>query len=292
MKEDNLTMQDRKERTKKYVEQIQNLPSFPVVIMEVSKLLDDPKTSAADLGKVISKDQGMVAKILRIANSPLFGLPRKVSTIEFAIVILGYNQIKNIIIALAALESFSSKENKDWDKNRFWTHSVLTATLAKKIAEELGYRKSGEVFIAGLLHDLGISLIQRYFNKEFKAINELVESGHFSYLEAEENVIELTHQDIGNYLAAKWNLPSALGEVILHHHAPSKAEAYGEIAAIVHIADYMTQYYQVGDFEWDKEMNLDFDVIKILNLGDMDYLQEFILSYENLIKEQASNLIF
>ena len=105
-------------------------------------------------------------------------------------------------------------------------------------------------------------------------------------------MIELSHQDIGNYLALKWNLPSALGEVILTHHTPSKAESYAEICAIVHIADYMTQYFKVGDFAWDQDINLDFEVIKILNLGDMDYLQEFILSYESLIKEQAANLIF
>lgn len=292
MRSENLITQNRQEKTRSYVERIQNLPSFPVVIMEVSRMLDNPSTSAADLGKVISKDQGMVAKILRIANSPLFGLPRKVSTIEFAIVILGFNQIKNIIIALAALESFNSKDDKNWDKNKFWTHSVLTATVSKKIAEETGYRKSGEVFIAGLLHDLGISLIQRYFSREYEAITEIVAVEPVTYLEAEERVMALTHQDIGHYLVNKWNLPASLGEVVLNHHQPSNSVNYPEMTAIIHLADYMTQYFETGDFPWDTGLELDPEIVNILNLGDTEYLKEFILSYENVIKEQATNLIF
>ncbi len=291
MAESTIMDEERKQKTRLYIEQIQNLPSFPMVMMQVSRMLDNPNTSAAELGKLISKDQGLVTKILRIANSPLFGLPRKVSTIEFAIVILGFSHIKNIIIALSALESFASHDAKNWNKNKFWMHSVMTASLSKKIAEDLGFRKSGEVFIAGLLHDLGISIIQRYLNKEFENILSLVDSGVFTHLEAEEETMQLTHQDIGEFLAGKWNLPKSLGETILNHHKPSNAEKYVEICAIVHIADYLTQHYNVGNFDWDNNIELDLGVIDILNLGDENYLQELIKSYESSITIQKDNLL-
>jgi HD-like signal output (HDOD) protein len=88
-----------RERNKRLLSGIRNLPSVPFIMVEVSKMLDNPRTGASDLGKLISKDQAMVAKILSVANSPLYGLPRRVSTIEFAIVILGFDHIKNIVIA-------------------------------------------------------------------------------------------------------------------------------------------------------------------------------------------------
>ena len=97
---------------------IRNLPSIPVVMTEASNLLENPRTSAAELGKLISKDQGLTAKILSVANSPLYGLPRRVSTIEFAIVILGFDHIKNIVIALSMIEAFKNESGKNWNRKR------------------------------------------------------------------------------------------------------------------------------------------------------------------------------
>ena len=172
-----------REKNKRLLTGIRNLPSVPFIMVEVSKMLDNPRTGASDLGKLISKDQAMVAKILSVANSPLYGLPRRVSTIEFAIVILGFDHIKNIVYdeaktkfaeALSMMEAFKSKEDKNWNRRAFWLHSLITASAAKRIADDLGYRKSGEAFTCGLLHDLGISVIQRYFYEGFKEICTLV----------------------------------------------------------------------------------------------------------------------
>jgi HD-like signal output (HDOD) protein len=118
---------------KRYLNSIRNLPSIPIVMFEVTKLLDNPMTSTNELGKIISKDQGLTAKILTVANSPLYGLPRKVSTIEFAIVVLGFEQIKNIVIALSMIEAFSSKDKDDWNRKAFWIHSLSTAWVLKKL---------------------------------------------------------------------------------------------------------------------------------------------------------------
>lgn len=275
----------------KLLSSIRNLPSMPVVMMEVSKLLSNPLTSANDLGKIISKDQGLVAKILAVANSPLYGIPRRVSTIEFAIVILGFDHIKNIVMALSMIEAFKKGGGKNWDNSSYWVHSIMTASAAKRIADEIGYQKSSEVFTAGLLHDLGISIIHRYFNEEFNSINNLVDSQQMRYLKAEEQVLGLTHQLIGQQLANRWNLPEILGSTIAFHHQPSKAEGNKITAAIVHLADFMTQKLNIGSFYWDDNIELDEGIIQILNFGSELNLNNFIEKHEQLFKSQLEAVI-
>jgi len=274
----------------KLLTHIRNLPSIPVVIFEVSKLLADPMTSATDLGRVIGRDQGLVAKILTVANSPFYGLPRKVSTIEFAIVILGFDHIKNIVMALSMIEAFKKNSGSNWDSESYWNHTLMTAGASKRIADELGYPKPGEVFTAGLLHDLGIAVIQRYLNDEFNAIYEAVSEQQISYLKAEEQVLGLTHQEVGLFLADRWNLPEALSDPIAHHHLPSKSEKNNYLASIVHLADYMTQKLGVGNFQWDEGIEIDENIIDILGFNTRAKLDEYIERQSELFKKQQETV--
>lgn len=288
----NILINTKTEAIKKFnLESIRNLPSVPIVMLEVSKMLDNPGTNACELGKVISTDQGMLTKILTVANSPLYGLPRRVSTIDFAIVVLGFDHIKNIVIALSMMEAFKESFDPTWNKKAYWVHSLTTASAAKRIADELGYRKTGEVFTAALLHDLGISVIQRYINNAYKVICESVKQNDCTYLEAEKAVMGLTHQEIGEFLAERWNLPSVLADAIANHHQPSQSKENKTLTSIVHLADYMTQSLSIGRFDWDNKIELDKEIISILNLGDENYLNNFIASYDKLFQNQIDSLI-
>jgi len=274
------------ERVHRILSSVYNIPTVPQIILEVSNLIEDPKTSASILGKIISNDQGLVTKILTIANSPLHGIPRRVATIDFAIVVLGFNQVKNIVVALSMMETLKVVGNRKFDQKRYWIHSILTAAAAKRIADDLGYQTSGEVFTAGLLHDLGIPIIYKFFNKEYKQIVDAVSKKDISYLEAEEKYLGITHQEIGRYLIDRWNLPISIADVISHHHQPSKAENNRELTALVHLADNMTKQLMIGDFSWDKTTILDPALIEILRLGDEEYLENFIYSYKELFEDQ------
>ncbi|MEW6701936.1 MAG: HDOD domain-containing protein [Bacteroidota bacterium] len=279
-----------KERIRKQLSNIGTLPSVPQIITEVSMLLDNDRTSAADLCKVISQDQGIVAKILAVANSPLYGLPRRVSTIEFAVVIIGFEHIKNILVALSLVEAFKTRNTLNWDQNGYWIHSLLTATAAKRIADDLRYPKSGEVFTAGLLHDLGIVVLQRYMHNEFKKVIKLVDEEEIRHYNAEEFVLGFTHQDIGEFLLEKWNFPPYISEAVLFHHTPSLAEKGRVLASLIHLADYMTQRLSVGAFEWDNNFVLDESIIDILGFGNYEYLEKFIFSYEPLFKSHLESI--
>ncbi len=279
-----------REQIRRKLQNIGNLPSLPQVITEVSMMLDDERTNANDLCKVISRDQGIVAKLLSVANSPLYGLPRRVSTIEFAVIIIGFEHIKNILVALSLVEAFKTKNTNDWNQNNYWLHSLLTATAAKRIADDLRYPKSGEVFTAGLLHDLGIAVLQRFLNPDFKKILELREKENISYLSAEEKVLGFTHQDIGEFLLEKWNFPPYINDAVYFHHFPSAAEKGKVLASLIHLADYMTRRLLIGEFEWDSNLELDENIVDILGFGSLQYLDEFVLGYEPLFKSHLESL--
>ncbi len=282
----------KKQRTIKSLSSVYNLPSIPYVIFEVTKMIENPMASAAQLAKIITKDQGLVTKILSVANSPLYGIPRRVSTIDFAIVILGFNHIKDIVIALSLLEAFKKIGDKKFEQKAYWTHSILTASAAKRIADDLGYTFSGEVFTAGLLHDLGIPIIYKYFNQEYKKIIELTENDEMTFHEAEIETLGVSHSEIGKHLMGRWNLPDGLADAVNQHHKPSDSEENKELAALIHLADYMTYKLGYGGFSWDKNYELDKATIDILKLGDEEYLENFIKSYEELFSHQINSIQF
>lgn len=272
----------RKRKTEFVLSKIYNLPAIPRVVFEVSTMIEDPNVSIAHLSSVIAKDQGLVTKILSIANSPLYGLPRKVTTIEFAVVVLGLSNVKNVVTALSMIDAFKNMNDKYLNQQEYWLHCILTGAASKRIAEELGFRNSGEAFLAGLLHDLGVPVLHKYFHNEFVKIWDLKNNAGLDIITAEQEVIGMNHQEIGAYLLNKWNLPSILSEAVLHHHNPSESLDGKQLASLIHLADYMTQKLQIGNFVFDENITLDKSIVNTLNLGDEYYLEKFINSYSEL----------
>jgi putative nucleotidyltransferase with HDIG domain len=279
-------------RRKNYLLSIRNLPSIPTITKHVLDLLDDPMTSTTDISNLINKDQALVARVLTVANSPLYGLPRKVPSIEFAVLILGFDQVRQIVLALSMFDTFKNEDSQYWDRREFWEHSFMTAMAAKAIADDLGYQKTSEAFTAGLLHDLGVVVTQKYFNKDFIQISELVANKSVNHQFAEQHVMELTHQEIGKILCDKWHLPTNLGEAIYFHHNPSENSDNILLSAIIHLADYTTNVLDCGAFRWDSDLKLDEKIIEILGLGSREYVDNFIESYKEHLLGQLESLPF
>ena len=280
------------QKTKLILSNVYNLPAMSGAMLEVAKLLDDPNTNSQTLSRMISKDQGIATKILSISNSPLYGLRRKVSTIDFAILVIGFTEIKNIILALSLMESFKNKTDKNLNQKEFWLHSFITANASKRIAEELKYENPGKAFIAGLLHDLGIPVIHKYFHTSFIEIAEQNSEHNVSFAEAEVEYLGYTHAEIGNFLADKWNLPETICDSIKHHHIPHLADSDKKLTSIVHLADYMTQKLGIGNFYWDGDLKLDEHILEILGIESSEKLNEFVESYKSLFEEEAKSNIF
>lgn len=286
-------VKQRRKKTELVLSNIYNLPAMSTIMLEVSKLLDDPSTGTARLGQMIGKDQGLATKILSIANSPLYGLPRKVSTIDFAILIIGYQDIKNIVIALSMIESFKNKTDKNLNQKDFWLHSVICGNAAKRVAEDKKIKLTGEAFVSGLLHDLGIPVIHKYFHSSFEEIIRKVNEENYNYLDAEIETLGYTHQDIGGFLSKKWNLPIQLSEALMNHHNPLKEGSSNiQLTSLVHFADYMTQYLEIGKFYWDNSLELIPEAAKVLGFNSVAEAESFIDTYKSLFQEEAESMRF
>ena len=286
---DTLTQEQlaRREKTEMVLSNIYNLPPMPNIMTEVLRIIDNKTSNTSELNKVISKDHGLVTKILTIANSPLYGLQRKVTTIDFAILILGFSELRNIVSTLSMIESFKNKTDKHLDQKEFWLHSFLIGSACKRLAEDLDFPNSGEAFVAGFLHDIGISVMHRYLHTNFVAICELAETNGKDYLSAELEILGMPHQEIGYMLLERWNFPLALCDAIKHHHDPAGSQNNQFLTSLINLADYMTQKLNIGAFKWDNNVTVTPEALKVLRLTDDEKLDEFIESYKESFLTQA-----
>lgn len=286
------TQQQKRAKTELVLMNIYNLPSVPKIMVDALKLLDSKTTNTSEIIKVISKDQGLITKILTIANSPLYGLQRKVTSIDFAILILGFGELRNLISILSMMESFKNKTDKYLDQKTFWVHSFIVGSSTKKLAEDLGFHNSGEAFVAGFLHDLGISVLHRFLHSNFVTIKELVSEKNMSYHDAELEVLGMTHEEVGFSLLERWNFPEVLSDVILHHHKPEESKDNNFLAALIHLADYMTQKLEIGKFAWDDDITLSDESKQILRFRNDEETENFILGYKTLFTNQIESSRF
>lgn len=276
----------KREKTQLVLMNIYNLPPIPKVISEALNLFEKQNLNVSEINKVISRDQSLVSKILMVANSPFYGLQRKVTSVEFAILILGFAEIKNIISVLSLIEAFKNKSDAYLDQKEFFLHSFLTGTLAKNISENLGFPNSSEAFIAGFLHDIGISVIHKFFHSNFIAICELVQSGNLTYPEAEIEILGMTHSQIGNFLVDRWNFPEAICDGILNHHNPENTKNSHVLSSIIHLADYMTQDLESGSFPWDNNLSFTTHSKLIFGFNNDDDLISYVNNFKDSIKQQ------
>jgi len=285
-----LEQQQKRNKTELVLSNIYDLPSMPKPLQDALENLNASVVSIPALTSIISKDQGLVTKILTLANSPLYGLQRKVTSIDFAVMVLGINELRNIILVLSLVESFKNKTDRYLDHKEFWLHSYLTGCASKRIAEDLDFPNDGEAFVAGFLHDMGISIIHKYFHSRFIEIFDLAAKNNIGFINAEYEVLGMNHQQIGGNLAERWNFPQILYEAILNHHVPSAASLNKVLPSIIHLADYMTINLQVGNSYWDKDIELNYSDMEILRFRTEEEVNRFIQNYKDLFVHQAKSV--
>lgn len=265
------------------VQTIIQLPALPSIAEEVVEMVENPKTSASEIGRVISMDPGLTAKVLKIANSAFYGFPKKISTVEFAIIVLGFDTIREIVISISLVSALQNKQEAGGNTQQFWDHAIYTGVIGRRLARDLGYRVSGEVFVGGLLHDMGISVLSQYFRPEYDRIMEIVRSTNRTWLEAEKSVLGATHAEIGGWLAERWNFPPTLVEAVSMHHEPLKAKENPELIGIIHCADVIANHLLPHTIESDKGIDFNPSVLERLRLDDPKVLQEYITLYRGII---------
>ena len=233
------------------------LASLPQIVMRVIDMTADPKATPADLERVIGMDQALAAKLLTLANSSYYGLPRRISSLREAVVFLGFKTLRNMAMTITTFNLFLGRSDAESLARRaIWRHSVDTAQCAKAITallpaavqEDIG---SDQAYTAALLHDIGKMTLDTSRHVLFTALVGMAEAKGVRYSALEPQALPFGHGEIGAALAARWNLPPMLSEAIAFHHTPRAAELNPKLTATVCLANEMAHFLQDGRLETD-----------------------------------------
>ncbi len=240
---------------------VKDLPTLPTALQEVSRLLELPNTTTDQVAKVISFDQVLAAKVLKMVNSPIYGFPGRIGTVKHALVLLGFNVIRGLIISTSVYDDMNRAMRGLWD------HSVGCSLACGELARALGMKDPEEYAVAGLLHDLGkvVSALQL---PEAKArVDAVVQEQDLLYIDAEAQVLGFGHDRINSWLAEHWNLPPAIREGMAFHHKPMSARIYPQMACVVHVGNFMARLFEYGSGGDDNVPPLSPHALKLLGMN-------------------------
>lgn len=229
------------------VRKLEDLPSLPAVVMELLSAIDQSEVDISVLAKKVSYDQALTAKTLRLANSSLYGLQVKVTTIQQAITFLGFQTTRNLITAAAVTGCFAQGQCAGFDDKAFWRHSIAAAACCKVIARRVRFNQD-YAFTAGLLHDIGRLVLVSAFTREYEQVMAYKQANDCQVREAELAIMGVDHVMAGAALAEHWNFSDTMKAAIAHHHDPAEPGS-GVLAAIVHVANAVVHALDVAQEE-------------------------------------------
>ena len=202
---------------------MKDIKSFPQFVMETMRKLNDPESNAADVAQSLSRDEGLVLRILKLANSAAYGMTRNISNISEAIALLGYKSVSNIVLA-ATVYSAMDKGLSGYalDRGELWRHSLMVAYTSRKLAQITEKVGTEDAYVGGLLHDIGKVILNDYVRFGYGIIVKMVEEKHIPFTEAEMKVLGFDHATIGEILVGKWDMPEAYRISVAYHHKPNE----------------------------------------------------------------------
>jgi len=262
----------------------ENLPSLPHILLKLIKICNREESTIRDISQIINKDPSLSAKVIKMINSTYYGLPRRVTSIDQALALLGTDSIKNISICASVNQAFSHvKNNAVFDLKVFWKHSLMCATMAQLIAKKTSYPSPDEAFLSGLLHDIGKLVLLVNFSKEYSDIlksskdqSELILAG-----EAQHGA---THCEIGAWLINRWNLQSFMADAVLYHHdSVDRIHNALPLVKIIYVANILCP-------EVDKEEVVKYGIAEHIFGFETPELEEMILQAEEEVKDVALSL--
>lgn len=214
---------------KRIVCNIESLPSLSSLYTEIVEEVQSPNTSIAKLGKIISRDMGMTAKVLQLVNSAFFGLQQHVSNATQAVTLLGTDTIRALVLSVHIFSQYKSTPTSLLSLEELTRHSFLTGILAKTLAREENQRQIviDDSFMAGLLHDVGKPILSINFPDQYRKAWGMVQEKKIFPWEAEKQIFGVTHSEVGAYLTGLWGLPDSIVEGLAFHHNPNQCQAGG-----------------------------------------------------------------
>lgn len=221
------------------LDDVSALVSLPEVVQRLNHAIQTQEASAGEIATIISQDPGLATRLLKVANSPLYGSSRQVDSIARAVTLLGTKQIRDLAFSAIASKMFVGMPSNIISVEDFWHHSLYCGLLARTLAQAIGAPNPDTLFTAGLLHDIGqLIMFHRTPQHAHQAILLTIQGdANRDMVSAEHEILGFDHTDIGDELAQKWNLPEVIRECIAYHHMPVKAKNFPTEVALVHIAN-------------------------------------------------------
>jgi putative nucleotidyltransferase with HDIG domain len=207
----------------KMIATLGELPSSPRIISTIMQLTSDPNTEITTLEKHLSADPSLAAKLLKLSNSAFYGQRKSVSTLKQAILIIGFHTLRSLVVA-ASIHSLYGKKGKDSIANKLWEHSLATAIACRLLALKVRHMRFEEIFMAGLLHDIGKLVMNQKLDENYENVCRKVETEHQRFHDIERQEFGFTHCDVGMMLLNKWNLPQELINAVYKHHDTNPQE--------------------------------------------------------------------
>lgn len=276
-----------KQNVQKIIDRLKDIPTLPQVVQKIIEIVDSPTTSASDLNAAISMDKALSMKVLKLVNSAFYGFPKKIETLTQAIVILGFNTVRSLALSISMVEFFTGNKGQRLNYGEFWKHSIATSIMARTIAKKSFPTIAEEAFVSGLMHDIGILIFDQYLPKEYAAAYTKMTEEKIQLYKAEKQELGITHCEVGEMLANKWNLPDPLVYAIKYHHKPDPAKDYFPLVSTVHAANIGVKIMKIGglgDEEVYRVMHIDDEARRVLRL-DLDYPESHREALEKGLKE-------
>jgi len=252
------------------IQKVVQIATLPEITFKIIQAVEDPRSTAKHLEDIIKHDVALSAKVLKVVNSAFYGLPRQVGSVERAIVLLGLSTVKNIAVATSMTKLFSGKDTSGaLSPRELWRHSLACGVFCKLLAQFRHAENCDEIFVAGLMHDVGILVEKQVYPERLAEVIELAQTRNIELCEAETEIFEADHQAFGSALTTKWKFPEMFRLSTGYHHQPLKAgEQHRTIAATVHLADTLASRQRIG-FHLREAVFYD-EVMDVLELTDQN----------------------
>lgn len=271
----------------KLTARIKDFPTLPTIYTKLMKTMSDPNSTIKEVADIISSDQSTSIKVLKFANSPIFAIQKQVQNISDAIFYVGFNEIKNIVLALSVMKLFeNTKPTLHFNIVDFWKHSIGTGVIARFIGMKIMEKNIEDYFISGILHDIGKLFMLRVFDEKYiKIIDYSIEEGyHLS--ELEKKIFGFTHTFAGGLIADKWKLPVSIRNSIKRHHSCFVDGSLNTQTSCVHIANIVAQVLSLGTNE--NEL-IDEPVFDVWNMFDFES-DFFTSNYQTIINNYQQSI--
>ena len=256
---------------------IEELPTLPAVIPKLLSLMDNPKSSAADVTEIISHDPALTAKLLKVANSAYYGFPAKISDLKHAVALLGFNLVKSLAISIGVIKNLPrGKQSAYFSASGLWLHSLVVATVMQDMGRRFYSRNDNHdyLFIIGLLHDLGKVVLDQFFPESFNEVLEKANAGeHVKLHQVEREVIGIDHCEVSAMLLTRWKFPQKIVQPIAWHHRQEVLTGGSrKDAVLLRIANVVAQEFGLGKDGNSRSNPLRSGDLEIIGAGEEDLL--------------------